>query len=124
MPKRRMSMDHGEAFGPRLARLRRAAGLSLRELAREAGISHRMVSYYERETAHPPTHLLPILARVLGVSADQLLGLKPVRSGSPARDNRLQRRFRQAEKLPPAERRKLILLMDAFLEREFFRREA
>ena len=31
-----------------------------------------MVAYYEGETEYPPAHLLPALARALGVSADQL----------------------------------------------------
>ena len=74
-----------------------------------------MVAYYEGETEHPPTHLLPALARALGVSADQLLGLaKPPRHGR-VRDTRLWRRFRQVEQLPPAERKPIVQLVDAFL---------
>ena len=79
------------------------------------GISQRMVAYYEREKAHPPTHLLPVLAKALGVSADQLLGLEKVQQNGRSRDTRLWRRFSQVEKLPPAQRRPIIQLLDAFL---------
>ena len=48
MPKRKMPIEAEETFGERLARLRRAAGYSLRELAAEVGISHRMLVYYEK----------------------------------------------------------------------------
>jgi transcriptional regulator with XRE-family HTH domain len=106
-----------ETFGERLARLRKAAGYSLRELAAEVGISHRMVVYYEKHTDYPPAHLLPQLSKVLGVSADELLGLeKPKRNGR-ARDTKLWRRFQKIEKLAPAERKPIIQVLDAFLSK-------
>jgi transcriptional regulator with XRE-family HTH domain len=109
-------------FGARMAGLRQAAGYSQRELASELGISQRMVAYYEGETDYPPAGILPDLARVLGVSTDQLLGVKPVRSRTKKpQDTRLWRRFKQVEKLPAKERRQLLQLIDAFLEREKLR---
>ena len=109
-------------FGARMAGLRQAAGYSQRELASELAISQRMVAYYEGETDSPPAGILPDLARVLGVSTDQLLGVKPVRSRTKKpQDTRLWRRFKQVEKLPAKERRQLLQLIDAFLEREKLR---
>ncbi len=110
-------------FGARMAELRKAAGYSQRELAAELGISQRMVAYYEGETDYPPAGILPDLARVLGVITDQLLGVKPVRSPRTKKpqDTRLWRRFKQVEKLPAKERRQLLQLIDAFLEREKLR---
>ncbi|MBI3783783.1 MAG: helix-turn-helix transcriptional regulator [Deltaproteobacteria bacterium] len=115
MPKRKMGQRHEESFGVRLARLRQAAGYSQRELARELSISQRMVAYYEGETEYPPAHLLPVLAKALGVSADQLLGLATTKRNGRARDTRLWRRFEKLEKLPPAERKPIIQVLDAFL---------
>ena len=117
MPKRAVRLkERGERVGDRLARLRKAAGYSQRELAAELGISHRMVAYYEGETEHPPTHLLPALAKALGVSADQLLGVEQVKANGRVRDTRLWRRFSQMEKLPPAERKPIVQVIDAFLK--------
>jgi len=85
---------------PRVEGLR-ASGYSQRELAAGLGISQRMVAYYEGETDYPPAGILPDLARVLGVSTEQLLGIKPVRSATKKpRDTRLWPRFKQVEKLP------------------------
>jgi transcriptional regulator with XRE-family HTH domain len=117
MPVQRRSRTDAERFGDRLARFRQAAGYSQRELAAEVGISYRMVAYYEKETAYPPTHLLSQLAKVLGVSADQLLGIAPVRESGRSRDSRLWRRFKQLEKLPPAQRRPILQVLDAFLSK-------
>ena len=52
-------------------------------LRQTAGYSQRMISYYEKETDYPPTHLLSLLAKTLAVSADLLLGLETVNVTGP-----------------------------------------
>jgi transcriptional regulator with XRE-family HTH domain len=119
MSKRNLQIKEvEETFGVRLARLRQAAGYSQRSLAAEIGISYRMVAYYEGETVYPPAHLLPQLAKALGVSTDQLLGVEKVKKNGRSRDSRLWRRFSQVEKLPNPERKQIVQILDAFLERE------
>lgn len=117
MPKRKPVSAQGSSFGSRLAELRHRAGLSQRALAAELGISQRMVAYYEGQTDYPPAHLLAPLCAVLGVSCDELVGLRPVRQVRGPTNQRLWRRFQQIEKLPLAERRQLLGVVDAFLER-------
>jgi hypothetical protein len=58
---------------------------------------------------------LPKLATLLGVTSDELLGIAPLKKAKKP-DTRLQRRFQQIEKLPPKERRQLVLLIDTFLK--------
>lgn len=117
MPRKKIQLkEKEESFGGRLARLRQAAGYSQRELAREVGISQRMLFYYEKAAERIPTHLLPTLARALGVPADQLLGMEREKKNGRVRDTRLWRRFSQLEKLPPSERKPIIQVMDAFLK--------
>ena len=89
MPKLKVKLNDSETFAQRMARLRQAAGYSQRDLARETGISQRMIAYYEKQTQYPPTHLLPILAEVLGASADELLGIKKMNSDGKKKDMRL-----------------------------------
>jgi transcriptional regulator with XRE-family HTH domain len=123
VPKRKIATDTDETFGERLARFRKAAGYTQRDLAAELDISQRMVAYYEAETDHPPTKLLPLLAKTLAVSADELLGIKSHKDKRPP-DGRLWRRFKELDKLPPKQRRQLVQIIDAFLERERLRRKA
>lgn len=80
------------------------------------------MSYYEGQTDPPPSVLLPKLAETLGVSVDELLGVKPIK---PSRkpDSRMQRRLSQAEKLPPVAKRQVIQLIDAFIERETLKQQ-
>lgn len=42
MPKK-LDLDNTESFGQRMAKLRHAAGYSQRDLAKETGISQRMI---------------------------------------------------------------------------------
>ena len=123
VPKHKVPTDSDETFGLRLARLRKEQGYSQRDLAAEIGISQRMLAYYESQSEHPPTKLLPLLVDVLGVTADELLG---IRSRKPSRspDGRLWRRFKELERLPAKQRRQVVQIVDAFLERERLRRKA
>lgn len=105
LPKRTFKFpETKEPFGKRLARLRKAAGHSQYTFAEEVGISKRMITYYETETTHPPTHLLPVFAKVLGVTTDQLLGIEKVKKPK-GRDSRLRRLLEEVEQLPPVERK-------------------
>ena len=63
-------------LGNRLAELRKQHGLSQEELADQLGVSRQAVSKWERGEASPDTDNLIELARIYGMSLDELLGLK------------------------------------------------
>lgn len=116
MPKTKVQIKEGEeSFGRRLAELRQAAGYSQRELAAELGISYRMVAYYETDATRLPTNLLPQLARVLGVTADQLLGVQDVKNSGKV-NLRLLRRVKRIEDLPQSQQKTLLKTIDTFLK--------
>lgn len=109
-------------FGARLTELRKAAGYTQTELAVALDTSQRMVAYYETRAEHPPAALLPQMAQALGASVEELLGIRPIKRTKKTTDTRLQRRLQQIEKMDPKERRQLLLVIDAFIEREQLRR--
>ena len=100
-------------FGARLAELRKERGFPQLELAEQAGLSRRMLAYYEGQSEHPPTTHLPGIARALGVKTDELLGLVAVKATARQKDSRLQ----EIEKLDAPDRRQVLQLLDAFIER-------
>jgi len=113
------------SFGERLSALRKAAGFTQVELAAELGVSQRMVAYYESPAATPPANLLPQIAAVLGVSIDELFGVDAKRRlAKQEGDSRLRRRLLAIEKLDLAEKRQVIQLLDAFIERGQLKRKA
>ncbi|MEO8007407.1 MAG: helix-turn-helix transcriptional regulator [Betaproteobacteria bacterium] len=121
---RRIRREASEGFGVRLAALRKQAGITQTALAQEIGISQRMMAYYEGPSAHPPAALLPAMARALGVSVEALLGTELAKRKTKAVDTRMQRRLQQIANLPSEERRQILQLVDAFIERGQLKRKS
>ena len=117
--------EEAPSFGERLASLRKTAGFTQIELAAELGVSQRMVAYYESPAATPPANLLPQIAAALGVSIDELFGVGAKRRlVKQDGDTRLRRRLLAIEKLGVAEKRQVLQVIDAFIERGQLKRKA
>ena len=84
-------------IGKRIALLRKEKGLTQEELASHMGVSPQAVSKWENDQTCPDISALPKLARLLGVSVDELLEGK---AELPA-----------VRVLPPAERKPLTDMM-------------
>lgn len=63
-------------LGKRIAALRRDKGLKQDELAQQLGVTPQAVSKWENDQTCPDITLLPQLAKILGVSVDELLSGK------------------------------------------------
>lgn len=63
-------------IGKRIALLRREKNLRQDDIAQTLGVSPQAVSKWENDIACPDISLLPELARILGVSVDELLSGK------------------------------------------------
>jgi transcriptional regulator with XRE-family HTH domain len=97
-----------------LRSLREAAGLSVRELARQIGQDHSNVRYWEHSGALPRSNVLVPMAAALGVSVEQLLGEeKPKRVLSPA--GRMRQLFDRAAKLPRGQQEKIVAILEPFI---------
>lgn len=120
----RIKREPANGFGERLASLRKAAGVTQTALAEEIGISQRMMAYYESPTAYPPANLLPVFAKALDVSVEALLGVETAKRRAKATDTRMQRRLQQIEKLDTTDKRQVLQLIDAFIERDQLKRKA
>tara|TARA_B100001093_G_scaffold22103_1_gene19698 strand:+ start:296 stop:709 length:414 start_codon:yes stop_codon:yes gene_type:complete len=64
-------------FGERMAYFRKQKGLTQQELAQELDISRELVGHYERRCENPSIEFLIKLSKVIDISIDELLGLKP-----------------------------------------------
>ncbi len=105
-----------EGFGQRLAAIRKSRGLTQAELGAAVGVSNRVIAYYEQDDAQPPGAMLVDLARALGVTTDEMLGVKPAKGLSDPKTARLVKRLRRIEELPPADQRAVLKVLDAMLE--------
>lgn len=62
-----------ETIGQRIAKLRKQHGMSQENLAEKIGVSSQAVSKWENDASCPDISLLPQLAKLLGVTVDELL---------------------------------------------------
>jgi len=98
----------------RLRNLRIAAGLSIRELARQIGENHTNVSFWERTDHTPRADVLLPIAKALGVTIEELLGEpRPKRVLAPG--GKMRQLFEAASKLPRSQQQKVIALLEAFV---------
>ncbi|HEX3698166.1 MAG TPA: helix-turn-helix transcriptional regulator [Polyangia bacterium] len=105
------------AFGKRLQQLRKARGLTQTELGNKVGISFRMIAYYEGQTNYLPTHVLPQLARALGVSVDELTDTATTSVIPVDVDGVVWRRFLRLQDLPPKTQATALQQLDALLDK-------
>lgn len=62
-----------ETIGNRIAKYRKAKGMTQEDLAGKMGVSPQAVSKWETDTSCPDISSLPQLCRILGITADELL---------------------------------------------------
>lgn len=62
-----------EMFGEKLRTARKRAGISIKEIAHEVGLSRSSYNYYELGRNQPSLHILPDISRLLHISLDWLL---------------------------------------------------
>lgn len=60
-------------IGMFIAALRRAHGMTQRELAERCNVSDKAISRWERDECAPDLTLLPVLAEIFGITVDELL---------------------------------------------------
>ena len=65
-----------ETLGKRIAALRHEKEMTQEELAEKIGVTSQAVSKWENDQTCPDITLLPLLAKILGVSVDELLSGK------------------------------------------------
>lgn len=67
-----------QTMGKRIMQLRKEKGYTQEQLAELCGVSAQAVSKWENDVSCPDISILPQLAELLGVSTDELLGVKPI----------------------------------------------
>jgi len=100
--------------GLRLRKLREAAGLSLRELARQIDEQPSNVNYWETSGNLPRSNVLIPMAKALGVTVEELLGEpRPKRVVRPG--GKLGKIFEEASHLPRRQQVKIAEVVEALV---------
>jgi transcriptional regulator with XRE-family HTH domain len=103
-----------EELGRRVRDLRTEQGLTQVQFAELLGISQQLVALYERGQHRMPMDLLPEVARLLGVSVEEVLGLSP-QSARRGPTPKLQQQLERISRLPRAKQRLVMEMLDGVL---------
>lgn len=103
---------------------RKAAGLTQAELAEAVGETQVNISFWERTDKPPRSDVLPALAKALGVTINDILGVtktkpkKAAKSGSSKPAGQVQRAFEEVRKLPRRQQQKILDVVFAMLHQQ------
>ena len=117
MPGGRPTTKKAPPFGERLAVLRKQKGFSQFLFAQKLGITREMVNYYERRAKNPTGDFVQKATKILRVSADELLGIKPIKV-QPGPKSKLEQRIDAIKDLPRSKQKLVIDLLDTVLKSE------
>lgn len=112
-----MTQDEKAFFkqlGARIAELRKSAGITQVQLAETVGVSQQTVASWEVGRRGVPVATLPVLARALSVSIENLIGEKaaPAKRGPTPQ---LQQKIERLSRLPKTQQKVVMEMLDGLL---------
>ena len=102
-----------KALGERLAGLRQEAGLSQQAVADQLEMAQQTYANYEAARARPSAALLPELAKLFGVTVDELLGIKSAGKRGPT--PKLQQQIERLNLLPKTKQKVVMEIIEGVL---------
>lgn len=105
-------------LGARVAELRKAQGITQIQMAASLGVSQQTVNSYEVGRRRIPVSALPIMARLLATSIDELLlgeNLKAIGSKHGPKP-KLQQQMERVSLLPRAKQKFVIEMIDTVIQ--------
>jgi len=108
------------AMGERIAQLRKARGLTQTQLAEALGVKQQTLQGYEAGSRRIPVAALPLLAKTLEVSLEELFGEQPAKSARSRRGPvpQWQEHIEAIAKLPRAQQRFVTQMLETVLAQQ------
>ena len=101
-------------LGTRIAQRRKAQELTQAELGELVGVTQQQIASFETGRRRMPISTLPLLAKALGVSIEELVGEAP-KPGKRGSAPKLQQQLEQLQALPRAKQRLVSEVLDSLL---------
>lgn len=109
-----VSMTANQGTSIDLTKMRENAGLTVRGLAQELGISHTAVLKWEKAGKISKTEFLAPLSEIFGVTIEELLG-QPTPRRNAAPGGKLGKVFREVSELPRSQQTRIISFLEDML---------
>ena len=106
-------------LGAQVAELRKAQGITQIQMAETLGVSQQTVNSYEVARRRIPVSALPVLAKLLTVSIDELLGETPLETnGKRGPVSKLQQQIDRVNQLPRSKQKFVIEMIDTVIQQQ------
>jgi transcriptional regulator with XRE-family HTH domain len=114
MPADRNEKQFFNDLGARIAELRKSQNITQVQFAETLGVSQQTVTAYEVGRRRMPVSSLPVIARYLGTTVEELIGEKapPAKRGPTPK---LQQQIERLNTLPTAQQQVVIKMLDGVL---------
>jgi transcriptional regulator with XRE-family HTH domain len=106
-------------LGARIAALRKEQGITQVQMAQLLKVSQQTITAYEAGRRRMPVSSLPVIARYLGVSIEELIGEPPsaaARKRGPT--PKIQQQMERIQQLPKAKQRFVMQMIDTVLAQQ------
>ncbi len=104
-----------KALGARITKLRKEQGLSQQSVADTLGLAQQSYAHYEVGRVRMPVWMLPQIAQLFGVSADELIGVHKNGTGKRGPAPQLQQKIERLTRLPKAKQKVVMEMLDGVL---------
>jgi transcriptional regulator with XRE-family HTH domain len=101
-------------LGARIAQLRKEQGITQVQLAEWLNVSQQTVNAYEVGRRRMAVSALPVIAKLLGVALEELIGEKPA-PGKRGPTPKLQQQMERINQLPKAQQKFVIKMLEGVL---------
>lgn len=103
------------AMGERIAALRKKHSITQAQLATTLDVSQSAMNAYEQGQRRVPVSMLPLLARTLGVSVEELIGESQAASRKRGPASALQRHMDRLSALPKTQQKFVMQVLDSVI---------
>jgi transcriptional regulator with XRE-family HTH domain len=107
--------DFFKAMGARIAAARKAHDLTQQDLAEHLGVAQQTYAQYEVGIRRIPASMLPDLSQRLGLTMDELMGIRAHTRSKPGPMTRFERQFERIRLLPRTKQQVLMEMLEGFL---------
>jgi transcriptional regulator with XRE-family HTH domain len=105
-------------LGHTIKNLRKQRGWTQIDLAEKLGCTQGIITAYENGLKKPSVDKIASLAKVLGVTTDELIGQTEIKTASVSKNPKLWRKFEQVQKLPQQDKRMVFKMIDGLIAQQ------
>ena len=102
-------------IGKNIRALRLSKGWTQKELSEKLGCTQKTITAYECNTRYPTAEKLPAIARVFGVSVNDLYGKEFKKNENKVKNPKLWKRFEKIETLSPSDKTTIFKMIDSLI---------